>query len=102
MCPECVCEMKEVAGKRMWICSKKKLHPSGKMVKESQLKGTVDDGVRAMAELSMQLCNCFFLKMTCDITVKLIGASRQTISNWFSKFREICMEKIRNVCPFFN
>ena len=44
LCGKCVRSMKEVAGKRLWICSKRGLHPSGKLVRESQLKGTLFEG----------------------------------------------------------
>ena len=95
LCPECVSEMKEVSGKRLWRCSKRAAHPSGKEVKESQLKGTIFEGARASPETIMELCQCFALKLTYDQTAAETGVSRPTIAKWFSTFREICLEKIR-------
>ena len=63
-CPECCSIMKEVAGKRLWICSKRGQHPSGKVARESMLKGTIFQGARAYPDHIMKLCYCFSLKMT--------------------------------------
>ena len=95
LCPECVSEMKEVSGKRLWRCSKRTAHPSGKVVKELQLKGTLFEGARASPELIMELCQCFALKLTYDETARQTGAGRATIAKWFCTFREICLDKIR-------
>ena len=94
-CSECVSDMKEMPGKRMWTCSKRASHPSGKIVRESQLKGTLFQGARASPELIMELCSCFCLKLTYTETAAQTGATRQTISTWFTTFREICLEKLR-------
>ena len=80
LCPECVSEMKEVSGKRLWRCSKRTAHPSGKVVKESQLKGTLFEGARASPELIMELCQCFALKLTYDEKATQNGAGRATIA----------------------
>ena len=96
MCAECVSVMKPLAGKRVWICSKRSQHPSGKLVRESMLKGTLFEGARTSPEMIMELCSCFSLKLTYDQTTLQTGASRPTISRWFTTFREICLEKIRD------
>ena len=80
LCGECVSSMKEVAGQRPWICSKRKLHPSGKLVRESQLKGTVFEGARASPETIMELC--FALRLTYDQTMAQTKVSRPTVSRW--------------------
>ena len=82
LCGECVSSMKEVAGQRLWICSKRKLHPSGKLVRESQLKGTVFEGARASPETIMELCSCFALRLTYDQTMAQTKVSRPTVSRW--------------------
>ena len=56
MCAECVSVMEPLAGKRVWICSKRGQHPSGKLVKESMLKGTLFEGARTSPEMIMELC----------------------------------------------
>ena len=58
-CAECVNDMKEMPVKCNWICSQRSSHPSGKVVHESQLKGTLFQGARAFPELIMELCSCF-------------------------------------------
>ena len=68
MCAECVSVMEPLAGKRVWICSKRGQHPSGKLVTEIMLKGTLFEGARTSPELIMELCSCFSLKLTYDQT----------------------------------
>ena len=77
-CPECCSIMKEVAGKRLWICSKRGQHPSGKVARESMLKGTILQGARASPDHIMKLCYCFSLKMTYSSTTEQTSASSQT------------------------
>ena len=89
-CPECCSTMKEVAGKRMWLCSKRGQHPSGKVARESMLKGTIFEGARASPDHIMKLCYSFSLKLTYSSTTEQTGASSQTIAKWFGIFREIC------------
>ena len=101
-CPECCSIMKEVAGKRLWLCSKRAQHPSGKVAKESMLKGTILEGARASPEQIMRICYCFSLKLTYSTTTEQTGASSQTIKKWFDTFREICMEKLRQVIFMFH
>ena len=96
-CPECCSPMKEVSGKRLWICSKRAQHPSGKVSKESQLKNSLFEGARASPEHIMKIGYCFSLKLTYTQTVEQTTATRQTIAKWFNIFREVCMEKLRQV-----
>ena len=80
MCTECVSMMKPLVGKKVWICSKRGQHPSGKMVRESMLKGTLFEGARTSLEMIMELCSCVSLKLTYDQTMIQTGASCPIIS----------------------
>ena len=101
LCPECVSEMKEVSGKRLWRCSKRTAHPSGKVVKESQLKGTLFEGAQASPELIMELCHCNrldaagYIHLTVNHSENFIypstGAHTQQIeSSWRALKKRIC------------
>ena len=42
----------------------------------------------------MEICGCFSLKLTYDQTAEQTKTSPPTIHEWFSYFRELCLESL--------
>lgn len=101
-CPECSCDMRCVPDQGFFArfrCRKSSLHANNKTVNISGVKGTIFDKSKMPPQQIMYLAFCFVKKQTYDeaiVNCSLYGStlSSRTVSNWYSCFREVCLNAL--------
>jgi len=77
-----------------FICYKNKNHLKKKQCRVSALKNTCFEKSHISIQNALILTFCFVKKMSYQFTIEQTSISNNTVANWFSYCREVCMEAL--------